>query len=210
VKHVGSTGEVTKSVMRQVGMGYRVANQTFDILVLSCVLVTIWWVLVGGGLGEAEDEDDEKDSSTGASGGGGEGVCEGGGGGGEESMMGPAEEEGTEIMEGKRDVEMEIDGEGVEVGGERGQRRLEKKRRTRRTQHPGRCKYDQRGHANIDNLYVKPSNLRRHIGWIENQTYEFGMDVNEDGKHNQKYVRKGNQVLHEIIFGKEIDCGGRG
>ena len=94
VKHVGSTGEVAKSAMRQVGMrqvgmGYQVASQTFDNLVLSCILVTIWWVLIGGELGEAEDEDDKKDSSTGASGGGREGVCErGGGGGGEESMMG--------------------------------------------------------------------------------------------------------------------------
>ena len=31
---------------------------------LSCVLLTIWWVLVGGRLGEPEDEDDEKDSSA--------------------------------------------------------------------------------------------------------------------------------------------------
>ena len=45
VKHLGSTGVVTKSAMRQVGMGYRVASQTFGVLVLSCVLVTIWWVL---------------------------------------------------------------------------------------------------------------------------------------------------------------------
>ena len=29
-------------------MGYRVASQTFGVLVLSCVLVTIWWVLIGG------------------------------------------------------------------------------------------------------------------------------------------------------------------
>ena len=72
-------------------MGYRVASQTFGVLVLSCVLVTIWLVLVGGGLGEPEDVDDEKDSSTGAGGGGGEGVCGGGGSGGEEeSMVGPA------------------------------------------------------------------------------------------------------------------------
>jgi len=71
--------------MRHVGMGYRVANQTFS------VLVTIWRVLVGGGLGEPEDEDDEKDLSAGAGGGGGEGICDGGsGGGGEESMVGPA------------------------------------------------------------------------------------------------------------------------
>ena len=89
MKHVGSTGVVAKSAMRQVGMGYRVASQTFGVLVLSCVLVTIWWVLVGGGLGEPEDE--EKDSSAGAGGGGGERVCDGGGsGGGEESMVAPA------------------------------------------------------------------------------------------------------------------------
>ena len=88
---MGSTRVVTKSAMRQVGMGYRVASQTFGVLVLSCVLVTIWWALVGGGLREPEDEDEEKDSSAGAGGGGGEGVCDGGGsGGGEESMVGPA------------------------------------------------------------------------------------------------------------------------
>ena len=87
---------------------------------------------------------------------------------------------------------MEIGGEGVGVGGERGQRRLKKKRRIRRTQYPERCKYDQRGHANINNLYAKPSNLRRHIDWTENQTYEFGMDADEDSRHNQKYVRKGS------------------
>ena len=70
-------------------MGYRVASQTFGVLVLSCALVTIWQVLVGG-LGEPEDEDDEKDSLAGAGRGGGEGVCDGGGsGGGEESMVGP-------------------------------------------------------------------------------------------------------------------------
>ena len=40
--------------MRQIGMRYWVDNQTFGILVLSCVLVTIWWVLKGGGLGEPE------------------------------------------------------------------------------------------------------------------------------------------------------------
>ena len=91
VKHVGSTGVVAKSAMRLVGMGYRVASQTFGVLVLSCVLVTIWWVLIGGGLGEPEDEDEEKDSSAGAGGGGGERVCDGGdSGGGEESMVGPA------------------------------------------------------------------------------------------------------------------------
>jgi len=85
-----------------------------------------------------------------------------------------------------------------------------KERRTRRTQHLGRCKYDQRGHANIDNLYAKSSNLRRHIDWTENQTYEFGMDADEDSKHDQKYIRKGSQVLYEIIFDREIDCGERG
>ena len=88
---MGSTGVVVKSAMRHVGMGYRVASQTFGVLVLSCVLVTIWWVLVGGGLGEPEDEDDEKDSSASAGAGDGEGVCDGGGsGGGEESMVRPA------------------------------------------------------------------------------------------------------------------------
>jgi len=72
-------------------MGYRVASQTFGILVLSCVLVTIWWVLIGRGLGEPNDEDDKKGSSAGAGRGGGEGICDGGGGrGGEESMVGPA------------------------------------------------------------------------------------------------------------------------
>ena len=101
-------------------MGYWVASQTFGILVLSCVLVTIWWVLIGGGLGEPEDENEEKDSSVGAGGGGGEGVCEGGGGGGgEELMMGPAGETEIRIMEGNRDVEMRIGGEGVEASGER-------------------------------------------------------------------------------------------
>jgi len=76
--------------MIQVGMGYRVASQTFSVVVLSCILVTIWWVLVGGGLREPKDEDDEKDSSVGAGGGDGEGVCDGcGSGGGEESMVGP-------------------------------------------------------------------------------------------------------------------------
>ena len=33
------------------------AGQTFSVLVLSCVLVTIWWVLVGKGPGEPEDEE---------------------------------------------------------------------------------------------------------------------------------------------------------
>ena len=42
------------------------ASQTFGALVLSYILVTIWWVLVGGGLREPKDEDDEKDSSVGA------------------------------------------------------------------------------------------------------------------------------------------------
>jgi len=41
VKYVDSTGAVTKSAMRQVGTGHRVASQTFNVLVLSCVLVTI-------------------------------------------------------------------------------------------------------------------------------------------------------------------------
>ena len=66
-------------------------------------------------------------------------------------------------------MEMGICGEGVEVGGDR--ERTEdtgKERKIRRTQHLGRCIYDQRGHANIDNLYAKPSNLRRHIDWTEN------------------------------------------
>ena len=48
VKHVGLIGVVAKLAMRQVGMGYRVASQTFGVLVLSCVLMTIWWVLIGG------------------------------------------------------------------------------------------------------------------------------------------------------------------
>jgi len=74
--------------MRQAGMEYQVASQTFGVLVLSCILVTIWCVLIGGGQGEPEDEDDE-DSSASAGGGGGEGECEGGVGGGEESMVGP-------------------------------------------------------------------------------------------------------------------------
>ena len=85
-----------------------------------------------------------------------------------------------------------------------------KERKIRRTQHPRRCKNDQKGHANIDNLYAKPSNLRRHIDWTENQTYEFGMDADEDSKHNQKYIRKGNRVLYEIFSDRERDCGGRG
>jgi len=42
-------------------------------------------------------------------------------------MMEAAEEERTGTMEGNRDVEMGIDGEGVGVGGEREQRRLERK-----------------------------------------------------------------------------------
>ena len=74
-----------------VPIRYQVASQTFGVLMLSFVLVTIWWVLIGGGLGESEDEDEEKDSSAGAGGGGGERVCDGGGSrGGEESMVGPA------------------------------------------------------------------------------------------------------------------------
>ena len=71
VKHVGSIGAVTKLPMRQIGMGYRVARQTFGVL-----------LLLGGELGEPEDENDEKDSSAGAGGGVGEGVCDGGGSGG--------------------------------------------------------------------------------------------------------------------------------
>ena len=93
---------------------------------------------------------------------------------------------------------------------ERGQRGTGKKRRTHQIQHPGRCKYDQRGHVNIDNLYAKPSNLRRHIDWTENQTYEYGMDADEDNKHNKKFVKKESQVLYEIIFDRERDCGGQG
>ena len=42
-----------------------------------------------------------------------------------------------------------------------------KERKIRRTQHLERCKYDHRGYANIDNLYAKPSNLRRHIDWMK-------------------------------------------
>ena len=81
--------------MRQVGMRYRVVSQTFGVLVLSYVLMTIWWFLVGGELGEPED--DEKDSSVGASGGGGEGVCERDGSGGEkESMVGLTREKRLE------------------------------------------------------------------------------------------------------------------
>ena len=103
------------------------ASQTFGILVLSYVLMTIWWVLVGGRLGEAGDEDDE-DSSTGSGRGSGKGVCEEGGSGeGEELMVGPAGEDGTGTMEGNRDMEMGISGEGVRAGGERGQRGLERK-----------------------------------------------------------------------------------
>jgi len=66
VKHVGSTGVMAKSAMRQVSMEYRVPSQTFGVLVLSCVLVTIWWVLIVRGLGEPKDENE--DSSAGASG----------------------------------------------------------------------------------------------------------------------------------------------
>ena len=33
------------------------------------------------------------------------------------------------------------------------------------------------------------------------------MYADEDSKYNQKYVRKGSQVLHEIISGREIDYG---
>ena len=42
-------------------------------------------------------------------------------------MVGPIGEEGIGTMEGNRDVEMGISGEGVGVGGERGQRRLKRK-----------------------------------------------------------------------------------
>ena len=80
-------------------------------------------------------------------------------------------------MEGNRDVEMagsvvrawkQVEREKTEE--------TEKERRIRRI-HPRRCKYDQRGHANIDNLYAEPSNLRRDIDQIENQTYEFDIDA---------------------------------
>jgi len=70
-----------------------------------------------------------------------------------------------------------------------------KERRTHRIQHLERCKYDQRGHVDIDNLYAKSSNLRRCIDWTENQAYEYGMDADEDIKHNQKYVRKVSQCF---------------
>ena len=36
------------------------------------------------------------------------------------------------------------------------------------------------------------------------------MDTDEGSKHNQKFVRKGSQVLYEIISGMEIDYGGWG
>ena len=73
-------------------------------------------------------------------------------------------------MEGNRGVEIRISGEGVGVGGER-ERTEEtgKERKSHRTHNPGRCKYDQRGYANIDKLYAKPSNLRRHIDWTKNK-----------------------------------------
>ena len=35
------------------------------------------------------------------------------------------------------------------------------------------------------------------------------MDSEEGSKHNQKFVRKGSQVLYEIISAREIDYGGR-
>jgi len=55
---------------------------------------------------------------VGVGGGSGEEVYEGGGGGGgEESMVGPAEKEGIGTMEGNRDMEMGIGGEGVRVSG---------------------------------------------------------------------------------------------
>ena len=34
------------------------------------------------------------------------------------------------------------------------------------------------------------------------------MDTDEGSKNNQKFVRKGSQVLYEIISGREIDYGG--
>ena len=115
-------------------------------------------------------------------------------------------------MEDNRDVEMGIGGQGVGVGGERErerERETGKERKIRRT-HPGRCKYDQRGHANIDNLYAKLSNLRRHINWTENQANEYDMTADKDSKCHQKYVRKCSQVLYKIISDRERDCGGRG
>ena len=45
---------VAKSAMRQVDIGYRLASQIFGVLVLFCVLVIIWWVLIGRGLGESK------------------------------------------------------------------------------------------------------------------------------------------------------------
>jgi len=36
------------------------------------------------------------------------------------------------------------------------------------------------------------------------------MDADEGSKHNQKIIRKGSQVLYEIISGRETDYGGRG
>jgi len=56
---------------------------------------------------------------VGDGGGGGEGVCKGGDCGGEEELMTRLTgEAGTGTMEGNRDVEMGISGEGVKVGGE--------------------------------------------------------------------------------------------
>ena len=61
------------------------------------------------------------------------------------------------------------------------------------------------GHAKINNLYAKPSNLRRHIDWTENQTYEFGMDAKKDNKHNQKHEGKIVRCfLKEFLIGREI------
>ena len=67
--------------------------------------------------------------------------------------MGPAEEEGIRTMKSKRDVEKGIGGEGVRVGGERERtEKTGKERRTHRIQHSGRCKYDQRAHADMITL----------------------------------------------------------
>ena len=36
------------------------------------------------------------------------------------------------------------------------------------------------------------------------------MDADEGSKYNQKFVRKGSQVLYKKISDREIDYGGRG